>query len=147
MIELTDGGIETHLLFHAGFELPCFASFPLLDHTRGRAAIRDYFAPFVAIADERGLPFALDTATWRANPDWGARLGYGDKALAAANRDAVAFARELAGGRPDTTINGVIGRAATATSPASGCPRTPRRSTTRGRSACCATPAWSGSRR
>jgi S-methylmethionine-dependent homocysteine/selenocysteine methylase len=109
MIELTDGGIETHLLFHAGFELPCFASFPLLGEARGRTAVRDYFAPFLTIADERSLPFALDTATWRANPDWGARLGYDEPALAAANRDAVAFARELADGRPDTTINGVLG--------------------------------------
>jgi S-methylmethionine-dependent homocysteine/selenocysteine methylase len=109
MIELTDGGIETHLLFHAGFELPCFASFPLLGEPRGRAAIRDYFAPFLAIADEHGAPFALDTVTWRASRDWGARLGYDDRALAAANRDAVAFARELAGERPAMTINGVIG--------------------------------------
>lgn len=109
MIELTDGGIETHLLYHAGFELPCFASFPLLGETRGRAALRDYFAPFLDIAEQRALPFALDTATWRANPDWGARLGYDDEALASANRDAVALARELAGGRQDTTINGVLG--------------------------------------
>jgi homocysteine S-methyltransferase len=108
-MELTDGGIETHLLFHAGFELPCFASFPLLGETRGRAALRDYFAPFLDIADKHGLPFALDTATWRANPDWGARLGYDNEALAAANRDAVTFARELAAGRSETTINGVLG--------------------------------------
>ena len=39
---LTDGGIETVLLFHEGFELPCFASFPLLEHDRGRAALRRY---------------------------------------------------------------------------------------------------------
>jgi homocysteine S-methyltransferase len=108
-MELTDGGIETHLLFHAAFELPCFASFPLLGETRGRAALRDYFAPFLDIAEQRSLAFALDTVTWRANPDWGARLGYDDETLAAANREAVTFARELAGHRPRTTINGVLG--------------------------------------
>jgi S-methylmethionine-dependent homocysteine/selenocysteine methylase len=106
---LTDGGVETSLCFHEGFELPCFASFPLLADARGRAAIRRYFEPFLDTAQERGLPFVLDTATWRANPDWGVQLGYDGGALAAANRDAVEFARELAGRRPDVTINGVLG--------------------------------------
>ena len=85
------------LLFHEGLDLPCFASFPLLGDARGRAALRRYFEPFLEIAEERGLPFVLDTATWRANPDWGAQLGFDADALADANRDAVAFARELAG--------------------------------------------------
>jgi S-methylmethionine-dependent homocysteine/selenocysteine methylase len=108
-VELTDGGIETHLLFHDGFDLPCFAAFPLLETEEGRAALRSYFAPFLDIAEQRGLPFVLDTATWRANPDWGARLDYDDDRLAAANQAAVAFARELAEGRDGVTINGVLG--------------------------------------
>jgi homocysteine S-methyltransferase len=108
-VALTDGGIETSLIFHAGFDLPCFASFPLLGDPRGRAALRRYFEPFLATAQERGLPFVLDTATWRANPDWGAKLGYDDGALAAVNREAAEFARELAEGPPDVTLNGVVG--------------------------------------
>src|SRR5437588_8946373 len=103
---LTDGGIETSLLFHEGFELPCFASFPLLADVRGRAAVRRYFEPFLDIAQERGLPFLLDTATWRANPGWGAKLGYNADTLAAVNSDAVEFAHEIATGRSDVTING-----------------------------------------
>ena len=35
-VALTDGGIETVLLFRDGFDLPCFASFPLLEQDRGR---------------------------------------------------------------------------------------------------------------
>ena len=108
-VALADGGIETSLLFREGFDLPCFAAFPLLGDQRGRAALRRYFEPFMDMAQERGLPFVLDTVTWRANPDWGAQLGYDEDALAAANRDAVEFARVLAGGRPDVTINGVLG--------------------------------------
>src|SRR4051812_1536907 len=108
-VELTDGGVETFLLFHEGFDLPCFASFPLLYDERGRAALRRYFERFMDIADRHGLPFVLDTATWRANPDWGTQLGYDADALAAANRDAVALAREIAGHRPAVTINGVLG--------------------------------------
>ncbi len=108
-VTLTDGGIETVLLFHDGFDLPCFASFPLLEDPAGRAALRRYFGGFLDAAQERGTPFVLDTATWRANPDWGTQLGYDRDALAAANADAVAFARELAGGRPGVTINGTLG--------------------------------------
>ena len=42
-LALTDGGIETVLLFREGFELPCFASFPLLEEERCRFALRRYF--------------------------------------------------------------------------------------------------------
>ncbi len=108
-VELTDGGIETVMLFREGFELPCFAAFPLVADERGRSALRRYFEPFLDMAQELGLPFVLDTATWRANPDWGTELGYDDDALADANRAAVAFARELADGRPDVLLNGLLG--------------------------------------
>jgi len=108
-VALTDGGIETVLLFHEGFDLPCFASFPLLGDERGRAALRRYFDPFLDTAQKLGLPFVLDTPTWRANPDWGAQIGYEADTLAAANRNAVEFALQLAEDRPDVTINGVLG--------------------------------------
>jgi len=108
-VELTDGGLETTLLFQDGFDLPCFAAFPLLRDEAGRAALRRYFTAFLDEAERFGLPFVLDTPTWRANPDWGRELGLDLDALAAANRDAVAFARELAQGRRDVTINGVLG--------------------------------------
>jgi S-methylmethionine-dependent homocysteine/selenocysteine methylase len=103
-MEMTDGGIETYLVFQDGFDVPCFAAFPLLEDDRGRAAIRAYFARFLEIAEQRGLPFVLDTVTWRANPDWAARLGAD---VATANRAAVEFARSIAHG--DVVINGVVG--------------------------------------
>jgi homocysteine S-methyltransferase len=103
-MELSDGGVETFLLFQDGFELPCFAAFPLLDDERGRTALRAYFAPFFDIAARHGLPFVLDTVTWRANPEWAARLG---RDVAAANTAAVEFARSIA--PDDAVINGVVG--------------------------------------
>jgi S-methylmethionine-dependent homocysteine/selenocysteine methylase len=110
---LTDGGLETTLIFHDGIDLPLFAAFPLLDSDEGRAALRGYFAPYLELAAERGTGFVLDTPTWRANADWGLQLGYDRDALARVNRDAVAFAREqraAAGGAPDPiVVNGVIG--------------------------------------
>lgn len=108
-VALTDGGLETVLIFDYGLELPCFASFPLLEDQAGRDALRSYFEAFLAIADQRRLPFVLDTATWRANPDWGGQLGYDRDSLADVNRRAVAFARQLAADRSGITINGVVG--------------------------------------
>src|SRR5215218_903226 len=92
---LTDGGLETTLVFHRGIELPHFAAFPLLDAAEGRSALREYFSPYLATAREHDAGFILDTATWRANADWGARLGYDAAALDRVNRAAVAFARSL----------------------------------------------------
>jgi homocysteine S-methyltransferase len=108
-LELTDGGLETTLVFEHGIDLECFAAFPLLEHDAGRDALRDYFTPYLELARDRGLPFVLDTPTWRANADWGRKLGYGDADLAAVNAEAVAFARELGAGYPDVTVNGAIG--------------------------------------
>jgi homocysteine S-methyltransferase len=83
---LTDGGIETTLIFHYGLALPHFAAFDLLKHEEGRAALRRYFGSYISIARVYGL--GLEAATWRANADWGLKLGYSSKALAAANREA-----------------------------------------------------------
>jgi homocysteine S-methyltransferase len=109
---LTDGGLETSLIHHQGLELPCFAAFPLLESDEGAAALRTYFEPYLALARAEGAGFVLDTATWRASPDWGARLGYSTARLDAANRAAVAFARQLRDAAPGDgpiLVNGVVG--------------------------------------
>jgi S-methylmethionine-dependent homocysteine/selenocysteine methylase len=110
---LTDGGLETTLVFHHGIDLPAFAAFPLLGDDRGRATLRDYFMSYLDAAREQDAGFVLDTATWRANPDWGAELGYDAAALDRVNRDAVAFAealRDVAGDAPaPILVNGVVG--------------------------------------
>jgi homocysteine S-methyltransferase len=40
---LTDGGIETSLIFDDGFDLPHFAAFPILREDRGREGLRISF--------------------------------------------------------------------------------------------------------
>jgi homocysteine S-methyltransferase len=110
---LTDGGMETTLIFHQGLELPDFASFVLLETEAGRESLRQYYAPYLALARDKGLGFVLDTPTWRANPDWGARLGYDAAGLDRINRAAVALLEGLreewdAPGRP-CIISGVVG--------------------------------------
>jgi homocysteine S-methyltransferase len=94
-VYLTDGGLETTMIFHRGLDLPSFASFVLLEDDAGRAALRDYFRRYIEIAREHDAGFIIDTATWRSNPDWGEALGYDAAALDRVNRAAVEFAREI----------------------------------------------------
>jgi homocysteine S-methyltransferase len=89
---LGDGGLETTMIYEHGFELPCFASFLLLEEERGRAALRDYYRDFLGIARAHDAGFTFDTPTWRASTDWGERLGYTPTRLAEVNRDAVELA-------------------------------------------------------
>ena len=92
---LTDGGLETTLIFHEGVALPHFAAFDLLKSEEGTAVLRRYFERYVqlALAQETGL--VLETPTWRANPDWGAKLGYDTAGLAEANRRSVGLLLEI----------------------------------------------------
>jgi len=90
---LADGGLETTLIFHRGIDLPHFAAVDLLRSEAGRQELRDYFEPYVELAREREVGMVLDTVTWRANPDWGRRLGYSDDDLDAATAARLAASR------------------------------------------------------
>ena len=92
---LTDGGLETTLIFHDGHDLPHFAAYDLLSRDGGEEALRRYFEPYVHIALERGVGIVLETPTWRANPDWAALLGHSGEELEALNRRAVELLLEL----------------------------------------------------
>jgi homocysteine S-methyltransferase len=92
---LTDSGFETTLVFHDGLELPHFASFDLMKSDDGVARTRAYYQRHITLAKEHGLGFVLESATWRANPDWAAKLGYSRPELAEANKACVALMAEL----------------------------------------------------
>jgi len=94
-IFLTDGGLETTLIFHEGIELPYFASFDLMKDEQGIAHIRRYYERYIAMAKEAGAGFILESATWRANPDWAVKLGYDRERLADVNRRCIALMAEL----------------------------------------------------
>ena len=92
---LTDGGIETTLIFNEGLDLPDFAAFHLLETPAGVAALEKYFRTYAELARSFSAGLVLESATWRANPDWGARLGYSAEELSAANRRAIQLLEEL----------------------------------------------------
>jgi S-methylmethionine-dependent homocysteine/selenocysteine methylase len=110
---LTDGGIETTLIFHEGLDLPDFAAFDLLKRPNGEAALRKYFRTYADLAKRFGAGLILESATWRASADWGKRLGYDEKALANANQRAIRLLEEIRNevGREtkEVVISGCVG--------------------------------------
>lgn len=95
---LTDGGIETTLIFLEGIELPDFAAFDLLKRRDGEAALSKYFRTYAELAQRFGTGLILESATWRANADWGRKLGYSVKEMADANRRAIELLEEIRDG-------------------------------------------------
>jgi len=88
---LTDSGLETDLIFNHGIDLPEFASFPLLGYDSGRTVLADYYADHWQIAQRHNVGVVFDTPTWRASPDWAAKLDYDLGSLATFNQDAAAL--------------------------------------------------------
>jgi len=110
---LTDGGIETTMIFHDGLELPDFAAYALLSRTEGEAALQKYFRAYAGLARRFGVGLILESATWRASRDWAERLGHTSRELADLNRAAI---RQLEGIRAEfqttktrTVISGCVG--------------------------------------
>src|SRR5689334_11293079 len=93
---LSDGGLETTLVYLEGVELPHFAAFILLDDETGRERLRRYYRPYLELcAETADAGFVLETPTWRASADWGSLLGYDATALAQANVEAVRLVSAL----------------------------------------------------
>ncbi|MDM7931009.1 homocysteine S-methyltransferase family protein [Tabrizicola sp.] len=110
---LTDGGLETTMIFNEGQELPSFAAFTLLDSETGRDALTRYFHVYAALARNADTGLVLDTPTWRAGTSWGAVMGLDGTAIRRINAEAAAFcagfrAGAEAEGMP-VLLNGVLG--------------------------------------
>jgi len=110
---VTDGGMETDLIFHHGVDLPHFAAFPLLESSRGQELLADYYDGYAAIARRVGAGLVLESATWRANPGWGGRLGYSMAGLARVNAAAITLLARLrdryAASISDIVVSGMVG--------------------------------------
>ncbi|MEO5608291.1 MAG: homocysteine S-methyltransferase family protein [Ornithinibacter sp.] len=110
---VTDGGMETDLIFHHGVDLPEFAAYPLVADEGGRSLLTDYYLGYARVAARVGAGLFVETPTWRANSDWGARLGHDAAALAEANAASVNLAADLArrfsGDVPEVVVSGMVG--------------------------------------
>jgi homocysteine S-methyltransferase len=92
---VTDGGLETDLIVNHGVDLPHFAAYPLVEDGPGRALLETYYDGYAGIARAAGAGLVLESATWRANPDWGALLGHSAADLARVNGSAVGHLTRL----------------------------------------------------
>lgn len=110
---ITDGGLETVLMFQRGIELPLFAAFPLLDTQEGTQRLVEYYKDYLDVALDHRAGLILDTATWRASIGWGKQLGYSPDDLRRLNQHAVEVLETIRGvyETPESpmVINGVIG--------------------------------------
>ncbi len=88
---LTDGGLETFLVFHMDIDLPCFAAVNVLRMPDGDQIFRNYYKPYIELARASNLGLVLATPTWRASPDWEAEMGYSHAEMMDAHRRSAAL--------------------------------------------------------
>jgi homocysteine S-methyltransferase len=108
---LTYTGMETDLLFTQNVDLPGFASYPLLQSDDGRTHLNRYASDLIALGKEHGVGVVLESATWVANRDRGAAIGYSPEQLGDLNKQAIALlceARDALGDLP-TVISANVG--------------------------------------
>jgi homocysteine S-methyltransferase len=108
---LTDGGLETDMMFNRGIELPSMSAINLLRTPEGRAALDDYFRSYLDLARRLATGFELVSASWRASPDWAGEFGLSQEELDDLNRKSVTMLAELRTVYADvpTVITGCIG--------------------------------------
>lgn len=92
---LTDGGLETTLIFLKGLKLPSFAAFDLLKDEQGYNVLKDYYKSYLNIAEKMEMNFILESPTWRANPDWIETIGYSKSSISEINNKAILLMVDL----------------------------------------------------
>jgi len=108
---ISDGGLETVMVFHKQLDLPEFASFPLVLTAEGRRTLSAYLDDYLPIARRHGVPLLGETCTWRANRDWVDRIGMQTGGVADINRRAVDHLVDYREAHPDVPliVSGCIG--------------------------------------
>lgn len=110
---LTDGGLETTLVFHEGIDLPEFAAFDLLKNESGQNTLINYLHPYIQIAKKYEFGFILESATWRANHDWIKKIGYTEEEMIDINQRSIQLLsdvrRKNANDKTWMVISGCIG--------------------------------------
>jgi S-methylmethionine-dependent homocysteine/selenocysteine methylase len=118
---ITDGGLETTLIFHHHIDLPHFAAFDLYSREGGQEILKAYYEDYIHIAKKHNRGFILESATWRSNPNWGYKLGYEPEDLSRINKQSIEqledIRKEHQNGQP-FVISGCMGPAGDGYSPA-----------------------------
>lgn len=112
-LTITDGGIETHMIFLLGRELKNFALFECLKDPDGKAKLTQMYKSYLKCAQDRCCKMQLGSPTWRASSDHMAGMGYDVTEVAEYNRRGVEFMRSFREAHSDSgvhlTISGDVG--------------------------------------
>ena len=92
---LTDGGLETTLIFDEGLDLPHFAACDLLRSEAGTEVLIRYYEKYAKLARRNGTGLVLESASWRANASWGAKLGYTPEQLETLNTKSIRLCQDV----------------------------------------------------
>lgn len=110
---LTDGGLETTLIYQYGIDLPHFAAFVLLKDEHGKQQLRQYYERYLELAAKYKKGFILESPTWRASTDWAYKLGFSKTELQALNIAAINELKNLRRAYkdkiPSIVISGCVG--------------------------------------
>jgi len=92
---ITDGGLETTLIFHERIELPQFNASTLLRTAAGQAILLSYYRRYADVARQHQCGLILETPTWRGSPDWLAKPGNHPVEFAEINHIGIALMNQL----------------------------------------------------
>ena len=92
---ITDGGLETVMLFHQQIALPEFAAYDLLRTQQGIQLLDQYYKRYVALARQYEKGIVLETPTWRASQEWGNKIGDSPTVIKQFNIQAVALLEQI----------------------------------------------------
>ncbi len=110
---VTDAGLETDLIYNRGVDLPCFASITLLRSAEGKGILEEYFRSYLELARRLRVGCLLESASWRASPDWAPKLGLAQEELDGLNRASVqmltALREQYEPGGVRVVVSGCIG--------------------------------------
>lgn len=108
---LTDAGLETDILFNKGIDLPLFSTITLFTSDASLNVLEAYYRDFLDLARRMGTGLVLESATWRASPDWAEPLGFPVAELDALNGAAIELLTGLRAEYADVpvVISGCLG--------------------------------------
>jgi homocysteine S-methyltransferase len=94
---LTEGGIETEIMYKYGHDLPEFSMYPLLDNPQAVSDMEGVWRRYLDVAKRHGFVPLCAGLDYRASPDWAAKIGYSRETLAEFEHRNIAFLRRLIG--------------------------------------------------
>lgn len=117
---LTDGGIETRIMFETGYAMdPHLQVAAMVADPAGGPLIRGIYEDYVRVAERAGVAVVIGTPTFRASRSFAAAAGRREPGtVAALNAEAAAMSRSIAAGASvPVLVAGVLGPARDAYTP------------------------------